>query len=97
MGRTVLPFTQELYREEESWRGFRRALRREDRELFDALFAAARYHTAACTCAGRLVPFDAIVMSILIEERRSARELSRRLEELERRLAGRLPECPGGS
>jgi len=32
--------------------GLRRALRREDRELFDALFAAARYHTAACTCAG---------------------------------------------
>jgi len=87
MGRTVLSFTQELYREEESWGGFRRALRREDRELFDALFAAARYHTAACTCAGRPVPFDAILMSILIEERRAARELSRRVEDLERRLA----------
>ena len=96
MGRTVLPFTQELYREEESWRGFRRALRREDRELFDALFAAARYHTAACTCAGKVVPFDAILMSILIEERRSVRDLSRRLEELERRLAERLEACRGG-
>ena len=97
VGRTVLPFTQELYREEESWRDFRRALRREDRELLDALFAAARYHTAACTCAGRVVPFDAILMSILIEERRSARELSRRLEELERRLAERLETCRDGS
>ncbi len=96
MGRTVLPFTQELYREEESWRGFRRALRREDRELFDALFAAARYHTAACTCAGRVVPFDAVLMSILIEERRSASELSKRLEELERRLASMHRECTGG-
>jgi hypothetical protein len=96
MGRTVLPFTQELYREEESWRSFRRALRREDRDLFDALFAAARYHTAACTCAGRVVPFDAILMSILIEERRSVRDLSRRLEELERWLEERLRECPGG-
>jgi hypothetical protein len=86
MGRTVLPFTQELYREEESWKGFRRALRREDRELFDALFAAARYHTPACACAGRAVPFEAILMSILIEERRTVRELSRRVEELERRL-----------
>jgi hypothetical protein len=96
MGRTVLPFTQELYREEESWRGFRRALRREDRELLDALFAAARYHTAACTCAGRVVPFDAILMSILIEERRSGIELSRRIEELERRLASIPRECPDG-
>ncbi|HEY7586493.1 MAG TPA: hypothetical protein VH866_08300 [Candidatus Deferrimicrobiaceae bacterium] len=86
MGRTVLPFTQELYREEESWKSFRRALRREDRELFDELFAAARYHTAACTCSGRAVPFEAILMSILVEERRAVRELSRRVDELARRL-----------
>jgi len=33
MGRTVLPFTQELYREEESWKGFRRALRGERRTV----------------------------------------------------------------
>lgn len=64
---------------------------------FDALFAAARYHTAACTCAGRVVPFDAILMSILIEERRSARELSRRLEDLERRLASVRQERPDRS
>ncbi len=101
MGRTVLPFTQELYREEESWKPFRRALRREDRELFDELFAAARYHTAACTCSGRAIPFEAILMSILIEERRAVRDLYRQMEELARRmdeLAGRLterrPKCP---
>jgi BMFP domain-containing protein YqiC len=35
-------------------------------------------------------------MSILVEERRSARELSRRLEELEQRLASMLRECPDG-
>ena len=104
MGRTVLPFTQELYREEESWKAFRRALRKEDRDLFDELFAAARYHTAACTCSGRAVPFEAILMSILIEERRAVRELSRQVDELTRRLDGlvrRLTEgqqkCPGGT
>jgi hypothetical protein len=94
MGRTVLSFTQELYREEESWRAFRRALRREDRELFDGLFAAARYHTAACACSGRAVPFEAILMSILLEERRAVRELSRRLAALEERVEtlARRPE-----
>lgn len=86
MGRTVLPFTQELYREEESWRPFRRALRREDRELFDELFAAARYHTAACVCSGRAVPFEAILMSVLIEERRAVRDLSCQVEDMSRRL-----------
>lgn len=97
MGRTVLPFTQELHREEESWKPFRRALRKEDRELFDELFAAARYHTAACTCSGRAIPFEAILMSILIEERRAVRELSRRLDELARRVTAGKPECPEGT
>jgi len=88
MGRTVLPFTQELYREEASWAPFRRALRREERELLDELFAAARYHTAACSFAGRAVPFEAIVMSMLVEERRALRELERKLEELARKVGG---------
>jgi hypothetical protein len=85
MGRTVLPFTQELYREEASWAAFRRALRKEDRGLLDELFAAARYHTAACAFAGRAVPFEAILMSVLLEERRAIRELERKLEELAQR------------
>jgi hypothetical protein len=94
MGRTVLSFTQELYREEASWRAFRRALRREDRELFDELFAAARYHTAACACSGRAVPFEAILMSILLEERRAVRELAARLDALARRMAELAEELP---
>ncbi len=96
MGRTVLSFTQELYREEETWKSFRRALRREDRAIVDELFAAARYHTAACACAGRAVPFEAILMSILVEERRAARELARRIGELERLLRGDPPDGAGG-
>lgn len=106
MGRTVVSFTQELYREEASWRSFRRALRREDRELFDELFAAARYHTAACACSGRAVALEAILMGMLLEERRAAREVARRVDELARRLeelarragAGEAPgTCPGSS
>jgi hypothetical protein len=88
MGRTVLPFTQELYREEASWAPFRRALRREDRELLDELFAAARYHTAACAFAGRAVPFEAILVSMLVEERRALRELEKKLQEIVSKLAG---------
>ena len=91
MGRTVVPFTQELYREEASWAPFRRALRKEDRELLDDLFAAARHHTAACAFAGRAVPFEAILMSMLLEERRAVRELERRLEELAPGSAGDSP------
>ena len=88
MGRTVLPFTQELCREEASWSAFRRALRREDQVLLDELFAAARYHTAACAFAGRAVPFEAILVSMLVEERRALRELEKKLQEIVSRLAG---------
>jgi len=97
VGRTVAPFTQELHREEASWAPFRRALRKEDRELLDDLFAAARYHTAACAFAGRPVPFEAILMSMLVEERRALRALERKVEELERKPAGDARGDGGGS
>jgi hypothetical protein len=47
MGRTLATFTQLLQQELDSWRRYRRALRREDQQAFDALFAAARYHAPA--------------------------------------------------
>ncbi len=94
MGRTVAPFTQELHREEASWAPFRRALRKEDRELLDDLFAAARHHTAACAFAGRPVPFESILVSMLLEERRALRVLERRIEEIARGLAEGAPSPP---
>ena len=94
MGRTVLPFTQALYQEEASWKEFRRALRLEDRALLDELFAAARYHTAACACAGRPLPLEAVLMSMLVELNRAVRDLSRRVAALE---AARRPPGDGGA
>ncbi|HEY3489731.1 MAG TPA: hypothetical protein VGK27_06380 [Candidatus Deferrimicrobiaceae bacterium] len=93
MGRTVLPFTQTLHQEEASWKEFRRALRKEDRELFDALFSDARYHTTACACSGRPVPFEAVLMSILLEARRAVRDLSLRVAALEAAAGSRPDPC----
>ena len=76
MGRTVASFTQLIYKEEEEWRRFRRALRKEDKECLDRLFAYARMHAAECAYSGRLLPFDAMVISMLIE-------LLKRVEKLE--------------
>jgi hypothetical protein len=93
VGRTVLPFTQTLHQEEASWKEFRRALRKEDRELFDALFSDARYHTTACACSGRPVPFEAVLMSILLEARRAVRDLSLRVAALEAAAGSRPDPC----
>ncbi len=67
MGRTVPTMTQMVQTEEESWAPFRRALRAQDRPAFDRLFAAARHYAAVASYAARPVPFEAILLSMLLE------------------------------
>ncbi len=83
MGRTVAPFSQVLEAEFESWNKFRRALRREDQEAFDGLFAAAKYHVAAMVYASRATPLEAILMGILVEHQKAIAQLKGRIRELE--------------
>jgi len=83
MGRTVAPFSRVMEAEFESWNKFRRALRREDQEAFDGLFAAAKYHVAAMVYASRLTPLEAIVMGILVEHQKAITQLTGRIRELE--------------
>jgi hypothetical protein len=83
MGRTVAPFSQILEAEFESWSNFRRALRREDQEAFDGLFAAAKYHVAPMVYASRLTPLEAILMGILVEHQKAIAQLTGRIRELE--------------
>ena len=68
MGRTLATFNTYLEQEMEAWRPFRRALRREDRESFDRLFALAKRHIAEAAFVARPIPFDALVMTILLEQ-----------------------------
>lgn len=70
MGRTIPTFTRRLEDEAASWSAFRRALAKEDRETFDRLFRLAKRHIAAASCAARPVPFDALVMAILLEQQK---------------------------
>lgn len=83
MGRTLATFTQHIAREIASWRAFRRALRREDQDCLDALFRAAKYHVAAGSYASKASPFEAMVVSMLIESHKSNLLLEKRLARLE--------------
>ncbi|MFA5028823.1 MAG: hypothetical protein WC713_13210 [Candidatus Methylomirabilota bacterium] len=83
MGRTVAPFSRVLEAEFESWGKFRRALRREDQEALDALFAAAKFHVAAMVYASRLSPLEAILMGVLVEHQKAITRLTRRVRALE--------------
>ncbi|MEK7390237.1 MAG: hypothetical protein AAB036_11125 [Elusimicrobiota bacterium] len=74
MGRTLASIVQSLRDEEESWKGFRRALRKEDQEAFDALWRLARFHAAAAAMAARPIPLEAAVMSMLVGLMRRAQD-----------------------
>lgn len=86
MGRTVATFTNLIDLEIASWSKFRRCLRKEDQEVFDELFRAAKVHLAENFYAMRPVPFDSMVMSMLLEQLKRINELQRRIVELEQHL-----------
>jgi hypothetical protein len=83
MGRTVLPFSQVLAAEFQSWKGFRRTLDREGRAAFDQLFAAAKFHQPAMVYASRLIPLEAILMGILVEHQKALARLQEAAQRLE--------------
>jgi hypothetical protein len=70
MGRTLATFTQLVQQEIDSWSRYRRALRHEDQQALDVLFAAARHHASAGAYLARETPFEVMLLSMLIEQQR---------------------------
>ncbi len=66
-----------LQAEQEAWKLFRRALRKEDQEAFDALWRFARYHAAPASMASRPMPFEAALMAMLVAMERQLLELEK--------------------
>lgn len=66
-----------LQAEEDAWKHFRRALRKEDQEAFDALWRFARYHAAPASMASRAMPFEAALMAMLVAVERQLLEIER--------------------
>lgn len=76
MGRTLATFTQLVQQEIASWRRYRRALRAEDQQALDELFAAARKHSAAGAYQARDTPFEVMLLSMLIEHHKQIQRIS---------------------
>lgn len=76
MGRTLQTTNQLILEEQAAFAHFRRALRKADQRHFDALFASARKHTAAISMANHALPFEAVLLAMMVE-------LSQRLAQLE--------------
>ncbi len=81
MGRTLQTTNQLILNEIANFNNFRRALRINDQKRFDTVFAAARHHTAAISMADHALPFEAVLLAILIEQQRQIEQLEARLNE----------------
>ena len=77
MGRTLPTIVQSLQAEEAAWKLFRRALRKEDQEAFDALWRFARYHAAPASMASRPMPFEAALMAMMVAVERQIMEMEK--------------------
>jgi hypothetical protein len=82
MGRTLPTATQIFLQEEQAFVHFRRALRRSDQLALDDLFASARQHLAAVAYAAHALPFEAVLLAMLLEEHKEVLRLRERLEAL---------------
>ncbi len=88
MGRTLPTFNTYLEQEMAQWAPYRRALRKEDKPAFDRLFAFAKRHMAEAAFVARPIPFDAVLMSVLLEQAKSIENLEQRIKAFE----GAAPE-----
>ena len=80
MGRTLSTTTQVILDEQRAFINFRRALRIEEQFVFDELFARARKHIMAINQADHALPFEAILLAMLVELMNDVIELKRQID-----------------
>ncbi|NIS80603.1 MAG: hypothetical protein GTO14_10450 [Anaerolineales bacterium] len=92
MGRTLPSITNAFLQEQQSLSRFRRALRLEDQRALDDLLAASRHHLAAAAYASHLLPFETMLLAMLVEEHKEVRRLRQRLDDLQRLVVMMHPD-----
>lgn len=75
MGRNNDTFTLVIDRNRGEWSKFRRALRKEDQLLFDEMWRAPKIHLAAGAFIANEIPFESILMAMLLEQHKRIRRL----------------------
>ena len=93
MGRTLPSITQAFLQEQQSLARFRRALRIEDQRALDDLLGASRQHLAAAAYASHLLPFEVMLLAMLVEEHKLVLHLRQELDVLRNRTMD-LPGLP---
>jgi len=85
MGKTVESYRLALDAEIQSWNGFLKALRSDDREAFEQILDACRNYASAGSNSTRPVLFEAMAMSILLFQQKKLLKLEKELNALKQR------------
>ena len=64
------------------WSGFAKALRKEDREAFDAIMDACRGYASAASNATKPILFEPMIMSIVLSQQLLIQKLRQEVETL---------------
>ena len=87
MGKTVESYRLALDTEFQSWSGFVKALRADDRSAFEQMTDACRNHASAGSNATRPEIFEPMIMSILLEQQKKLNRLEKGLVAIKQKLA----------
>jgi hypothetical protein len=82
MGKTVPSYRLVLESEIRNWSDFRKALDSRGQEVFDTLMTACRMHASAGSMAVRPVPFEAMLVCMLLEQEKTLTLLEEKLQKL---------------
>ena len=80
MGKTVPSYRVALEHEIQRWNGFARALRKEEREVFNQLIDICKKYASAASNATRPVLFEAMTMTILLDQQKKINQLEKKLQ-----------------
>ena len=83
MGKTVPSYRVALEHEIQRWNGFARALRKEEREAFNQLMDICKNYASAASCATRPVLFEAMTMTMLLDQQKKINQLQKKLQTTE--------------
>ena len=86
MGRTFLPYSQEVEGLKAEFVKFRRGLRADDQQAFDALFDQAQRHIQAAVYFADPDVAVAFFLSVLLEHWKMVDRLERKVADLEARF-----------
>jgi hypothetical protein len=80
LGKTVPSYRVALDHEIQRWNGFARALRKEEREVFEQLIDICKNYASAASCATRPVLFEAMAMTILLDQQKIISQLQKKIQ-----------------